>query len=96
MAVIEILTFTVTDDVSDDDVRAADAAVQTEFAYAQKGLIRRTTARDGRRWLVVQLWASDADAAAAVTAAATHAAVARLHALADPTTLSQSRYTSFD
>ena len=41
---------------------AADKRVQEEFAYQQPGLLRRTTARgqDGR-WIVIDLWRSEAD-----------------------------------
>jgi hypothetical protein len=42
---------------------AADKKVQEEFAYAQPGLQRRTTARgqDGN-WIVIDLWRSAHDA----------------------------------
>jgi len=45
---------------------AADAAVQTDFACRQPGLLRRTTARsaDGA-WLVIDQWTDD-DAADAM------------------------------
>ena len=70
MAVIEICTFTATDD---DALRAADARMQTDFAYQQPGMLRRTTARgDGGEWCVVTLWESAAAAANAETAALSH------------------------
>ncbi len=45
-------------DADVDAFLAADRSVQTEVAYQCAGLLRRTLARDGDRWLVLQLWAS--------------------------------------
>ena len=47
----------------DTDFLAVDQRLQTEFAYQQPGLLRRTTARskDGE-WLVTDYWRSDHDA----------------------------------
>lgn len=63
---IEILTFALRSGVDDEHFVAVDGRVQTEFAYQQAGLARRTTGRsaDGR-WLVLQVWSSDDAAAAA-------------------------------
>ena len=48
---------------SDDDFREADVRLQTEFAYQQPGLLRRTTARNNNgEWLVIDHWRSDRDA----------------------------------
>ncbi|HKE75570.1 MAG TPA: hypothetical protein VKB57_18260 [Acidimicrobiales bacterium] len=55
----------------EDAFLAADKALQSDFAYQQPGLVRRTTARgQGERageWVVIDLWArpEDADACAA-------------------------------
>lgn len=35
-----------------------DARVQTDVAYQSEGLLRRTLARNGARWLVLQSWAT--------------------------------------
>ena len=72
MAVIETMTFRLADDADVDAFLAADKRLQSDFAYQQKGLIRRTTARGERdragEWIVIDLWASaaDADACAAI------------------------------
>lgn len=61
---IEIMTFRLRPGSSEAEFLAADRRVQTEFAYHQPGMIRRTTGRnpDGT-WVVIDLWASAADAA---------------------------------
>jgi hypothetical protein len=56
--VIEIMTFRLRDASDVDAFLAIDARVQTEVAYQCRGLLRRTIARDGDRWLVLQIWAS--------------------------------------
>ena len=70
MAVIETMTFRLA--AGEDEVAflAADKRLQTDFAYQQPGLVRRTTAQgDGTRageWIVIDLWesAQHADACA--------------------------------
>ncbi len=61
---IEIMTFRLRPETSESEFLAADRRVQVEFAYHQPGMIRRTTGRnpDGD-WVVIDLWASAADAA---------------------------------
>jgi hypothetical protein len=61
---IEIMTFRLRPETSEADFVLADRRVQVEFAYHQPGMVRRTTARnpDGA-WVVIDLWASAADAA---------------------------------
>lgn len=57
---IEIITFTLRAGVDDERFVAVDDRVQTDFAYQQPGLARRTTGRnDHGRWLVLQVWSSD-------------------------------------
>lgn len=56
---IETATFRLVDGVSVDEFLEIDARFQEDFAYQQKGLLRRTTARsDDGTWLVVNLWDS--------------------------------------
>ena len=61
--IIEILTFHLSRGADEAAFLEADRRVQTEFAYQQPGMLRRTTAKgpDGR-WMVVDLWRSAADA----------------------------------
>ena len=91
--IIEVLTFRPKPGVTEDELRAAEGTVYAAFAMQQRGIIRRTTAvSDDGEWLVVQLWGDEASAAAADAAAASDPAVAALHALADPDSLTRRRY----
>jgi len=95
MAVLEVCTFVPSAD--DDAMRAADAQMQTDFAYQQPGLLRRTTARDDAgRWCVVTLWASHDDATAAESAARTDAVARAFWSLVDDSSISVQRYGLLD
>ena len=52
-------TFRLIDGVSDEKFKEIDARFQEDFAYQQKGMLRRTTAKgeDGT-WLVMTMWDS--------------------------------------
>ena len=92
MAVLEICTFVATAD--DDALRAADARMQTDFAYRQPGLMRRTTARgDGGRWCIVTLWASIEDAERAERAAADDDVASAFWSSVDRDSVRVERYT---
>ncbi|HZN15210.1 MAG TPA: hypothetical protein VFB78_13130 [Acidimicrobiales bacterium] len=63
---IDIHTFRLRPGVSDEAFRAADTRVQQEFVPNLDGFVRRTTARDDDgRWVVVSLWGSREELAAA-------------------------------
>jgi hypothetical protein len=66
VGVIETMTFRLRQDADEAAFLAIDKRLQSDFAYQQPGLVRRTTTRGvGDRageWLVVDIWAS-ADAA---------------------------------
>jgi hypothetical protein len=95
--IIEILRFRLAAGVEESVFHAADQRVQTEFAYQQPGLLRRTTARgrDGS-WTVIDVWNGEADADRAndgwgrdaVTEAYTH--------LIDPASLTTERFETLD
>jgi hypothetical protein len=100
MAVIETMTFRL---VHGADVAAflnADKRLQSEFAYQQPGLVRRTTAcgegSSAGEWIVIDLWQS---AEAADDAAARwdddETAMAFM-ALVDPSSVRVRRYTDLD
>ena len=94
MAVIEICTFTLAASADVDAMRSADARMQTDFAYQQPGLARRTTARDDDgRWCVVSLWTSREAALAAEDAAKTHQVAQDFWSLVDPASVSVQRFT---
>ncbi|HXQ63192.1 MAG TPA: hypothetical protein VN796_12720 [Acidimicrobiales bacterium] len=66
---IEIMSFRLVPGTDEDAFLAADRLLQSDFAYQQPGLLRRTTARSGDGdWIVIDLWRSvdDADAVAAL------------------------------
>jgi hypothetical protein len=95
VAVIEVCTFAVTAD--DDQVRAADARLQTDFAYRQPGLLRRTTARGpDRRWCVITLWREEDDAVRAAANAKTDAVAAAFWSLVDPGSIEVHRFTTLE
>ena len=92
MPVLEICTFTVIGE--QDAMRAADARMQTDFAYQQPGLRRRTTARDeDGRWCVVSLWSTPDDAVAAEEAAETNKVAQDFWSRVDADSVSVQRFT---
>ena len=94
---IEILTFALRAGVDDARFIAVDTRVQTEFAYQQPGLDRRTTGRnDGGRWLVLQVWSSDEAATAARTAFEASELGAELTSLIDPDSVRTERFAGLD
>ena len=94
--VIETATFRLKPGIEEADFLAADRRLQTDFAYQQRGLVRRTTARgtgrDGAEWLVIELWGSVEDVEASGLAGTTHDAVRAFAELIDPSTLDVRRY----
>jgi hypothetical protein len=61
--VLELMQFRLLAGTQLDDFLAADRRLQTEFAYLQPGLLRRTTARnEAGEWVVVDFWRTPADA----------------------------------
>jgi len=97
MSVIEIITFRLTGDVDEAAFLDADRRVQTDFAYQQPGLVRRTTARnDEGEWAVVHTWATAAAAEAAGARRPADPAIAAFLALVDRATLQSRRYATLD
>jgi heme-degrading monooxygenase HmoA len=96
MSIVEITTFRLAEGVTDDSFLALDRKIQTELVPNQPGFLRRTTARHGDEWLVVTLWASDADAAAFQRAVDGHPLQAELDHAAEAGSLHLTRYTTLD
>ncbi len=96
MAVIEVLTFRTVPDVDETEFLDADQQVQTEFVYAQPGVLRRTTARGDDGWLVITLWGSPGDADASARAARDHDTVSRWARYVEPTSITTRRYHTLD
>ncbi len=100
MALIQTMTFRLSGDVEDGTFLAADARVQSEVAYQQPGLLRRTTARGtgGQlgEWITISLWRGAEDADAAERRWADHPTAQDLMALIDATTVEVRRYADLD
>lgn len=96
-AVIEILTFRLAAGADETDFLEADRAVQTEFAYQQPGLLRRTTARgaDGS-WLVIDIWRSLEDADACNRIWGQDEWTSRFMSLVDTSSVRTARYEQLD
>ena len=94
---IEIMTFRLRPETSETDFLAADRRVQVEFAYHQPGMVRRTTGRnpDGT-WVVIDLWASTADAANYVDGWHRAAAPLAFMALVDEASVVTQSYETLD
>lgn len=77
--------------------READSRVQSEFAYRQAGLLRRTVARsDDGTWIVVDLWRSAADADAAEGRWGQDPATTAFMSFVDADSVRSERYTERD
>jgi hypothetical protein len=95
--VIEILQFRLVPGADEAAFLAADRSVQTEFAYQQPGLLRRTTARgDDGEWIVIDVWRSDADAAAADEGWEQDPATRRFMSFVDRDSVRSKRYATLD
>ncbi len=95
--VVETPRFRLAAGVDESVFRAADERVQTEFAYQQPGLLRRTTARgrDGW-WAVIDLWNRDADADRAGERWGQDAVTEAFTRLVDGASLTSERFETLD
>jgi hypothetical protein len=94
--VIEVTRFRLREGVDEADFRAADARYQTEFAYRQPGLLRRTTASSQGEWAVIDLWRTPLDAEASHRRASGDP-VAQAHAaMVEPASLEAATYLELD
>jgi hypothetical protein len=98
--VIETMTFRLTDGAGEEAFMAVDKRLQTDFAYQQPGLVRRTTARgtEGRsgEWIVIDLWRSAEDADACAARWDADPLVQELLSFVDATTIVVRRYADLD
>jgi len=94
---IELLTFRLAPGTDDAAFLDADRRVQTEFAYHQPGLVRRTTARgaDGE-WIVIDFWQTAGHADACDQRWSTDPAATAFMALVDGSTVMTRRYETLD
>jgi hypothetical protein len=94
---IEIRTFRLTPDADEAAFIAADHRFQTDFAYQQAGLRRRTTARSGDgTWIIINLWRSEREADAAEEKFGHDPIASRFLAFIDAASVRTDRYTQLD
>ncbi len=94
---IEIMRFRLSSTTQEGDFLQADRAVQQDFAYHQRGLMRRTTARDGEgNWIVIDIWRSEADADRCATKWDSDPIAQRFMQLVDSATTTDERYTELE
>lgn len=97
MAVIEIMRFRLLDEDDGQAFETADRRLQTEFAYRQPGMLRRTVGRSsGGEWIVVDLWQTGEDADRAGLAWEGDPVVAAFMTFVDGDTVSTARYDTLD
>jgi hypothetical protein len=98
--VIETMTFRLVEGADEAAFVAVDKRLQSDFAYQQPGLVRRTTARgtgDGAgEWVVIDLWRSDEDADACAARWAEDPLAQELMSFVDPTSVDVRRYADLD
>lgn len=94
---IEIMCFRLGDGADVEAFLAADKRLQTEFAYRQPGLLRRTTARaDDGTWAVIDLWRSAEDADRCARAWNGDPLADAFRSFVDRDTVSVARYETLD
>ncbi len=96
MSIVEITTFRLAAGVTDSAFLTLDRRIQTELVPNQPGFLRRTTARHGDEWLVVTLWAAEADAAAFQRSIDGHPVQVEFERAVEAGTLHLTRYTTLD
>jgi hypothetical protein len=96
--VIEIMRFRLAPGADEDAFRVADGELQSDYAYQQPGLVRRTTARgvDGGDWVVIDLWRSVADADAVDATWGREPVTVRFLSFIDGASVVTERYSTFD
>jgi hypothetical protein len=99
VAVIETMTFRLVDGADEGAFLVVDERLQTDFAYQQPGLVRRTLARGvGDRdseWVVIDLWTSEAEADACAVRWEDDPLAQDFMALVDRASVEVRRYVDF-
>ncbi len=94
---IEIRTFRLVPGADVSAFAEADRRVQTDFAYRQAGLLRRTVARhDDGSWIVIALWRTAADADGADGRWDSDPAGGAFMSFVDPASVRTERYHELD
>ncbi len=94
------MTFRLVDGAEDAAFLAVDKRLQSDFAYRQPGLLRRTTGRgQGERageWIVIDLWYSAEDADNSATRWDDDPTALEFMSFVDSSSLEVRRYTDLD
>lgn len=90
------MTFELRENADVAEFLTTDTSVQTNVAYQCPGLARRTTGRNGERWLVLQVWASEEAARDGRRIFDESAEGSAFMALVDPTTVSIEHFSDLD
>lgn len=91
------MTFRLREGADEASLLVADKRLQTDFAYQQPGLLRRTTARaDDGEWIVVDVWGSNEEADACAQRWDADPVVAEFMRHVDPLTVRTRRYEHLD
>jgi hypothetical protein len=94
---IETFQFRLTTGADEATFLAVDKRLQSDFAYQQPGIVRRTTARGANgEWIVIDLWQSAADADACATRWETDALAQEFMTFVDRDTMRVKRYETLD
>lgn len=94
---IEVTAFRLAEGADESAFLAADKKLQTEFAYQQPGLLRRTTAKGkDRGFIVIDVWRSASDADACETRWESDPVVAAYLSFVDPATVRNQRFEELD
>ena len=92
-----MMRFRLRGDVDEEVFLEVDSRLQSEFAYMQPGLVRRTTARgDEGEWVVIDLWRTAADADACSEKWESDPTVGRFMAMIDTGSIKIDRYRELD
>ena len=94
------MTFRLVDGADEAAFMAVDKRLQSDFAYQQPGLVRRTTARGSGdhagEWIVIDLWRSAEDADVCAAKWDQDALAQELMSFVDAASVEVRRYTDLD
>jgi len=95
--VIESLSFRLRSDADDVAFLLADKRLQSDFAYRQPGLLRRTVARgEDAEWVVLTLWDGPGSADAGDPMRSGDDACREFRSYIDPDSVSVKRFHELD
>jgi len=100
VTVIETMTFRAIDGADEAALLAVDKRLQSDFAYRQPGLVRRTAARglgeQAGEWIVIDLWRSAEDADHCASRWGDDPTAREFMAFVDSSTLEVRRYSDLE